>query len=251
MTLIWSSSILGVNFTSSSCPSFILTTLADPTFIQCTSFALLLSTSSKFFAAERSPNSLLPFVLDASCAAPDALCSAYFSTVAAKIQLQGTCGADLQAKNALASQALVGARNYSIMRAVGCLKDVVTGQYCFAQALEAPSPSSSYFYQLVSSFESDDVAHPSQPSGISLPSGTTPQCSTCTAATMSIYSQYARNATLLISNTYAPAQSLTSAVCGPQFAPLVVTPTVLSSSPSHSKSLATVLLAPLLVALLA
>lgn len=40
------------------------------------------------------------------------------------------CGADLQAQNPLAVQALTGFQNYLLYYGAGCLKDNTTGIYC-------------------------------------------------------------------------------------------------------------------------
>lgn len=120
------SSTLGTNFTSTSCPSFFATFLADPSLCvqpaptcsartagpeltlalphsqACAPFSLLLTTSKAFFQAERSPYGLLPYVLDASCSAPTTDCSVLMSSYARQIQLKNTCAQDLERGNPLA-----------------------------------------------------------------------------------------------------------------------------------------------------
>lgn len=96
--------------------------------MSCAPFSLLLSTSQGFFNAERSPNSLLPHVLEASCSAPSTTCSNLMSKLAETITSSSACKDDLAAGNSLANQALTGFKNYDIMRQAGCLKDNSTSQ---------------------------------------------------------------------------------------------------------------------------
>ncbi|ORY92654.1 hypothetical protein BCR35DRAFT_298134 [Leucosporidium creatinivorum] len=211
-------STLGTNFTGTACPSFFATFLADPDFIACAPFSLLISTSSAFFTAERSPYSLLPYVLDASCSASNATCSNLMSQLAVKIRLSNTCGPDLSKGNPLVTEALMGFQNYNLYREAGCQKNNSTGQYCFAQASAESEPDDLYFYYL--------------PEGTSLPSGTTSGCDDCTKGLLQIYSNYATNSTLAISKTYAAGRVLANQACGPTFAPLVAATT---SSDAHRK----------------
>lgn len=116
------------NFTGTACPSFFKTFLADPTFVSCAPMSLLLATSSAFFTAERSPYSLLPFVLDASCSASNETCSALMSQLAAQIRLSNTCGPDLARGQPLVAEALMGFQNYNLYREAGCQKNNSTGR---------------------------------------------------------------------------------------------------------------------------
>lgn len=168
------SSTLGTNFTSTNCPSFFATFLADPTFTACAPFSLLLTTSTAFFTAERSPYSLLPYVLDASCAADSTTCTALMDTLAREIKGTGACGADLALGNPLATEALQGFLNYRLYREVGCQKSNSTeGTYCFADAAANSQPDDLYTYYAGE--------------GTSLPSGTTPDCGSCTQGLFAIY----------------------------------------------------------------
>ncbi|GAA6048279.1 hypothetical protein JCM3770_006517 [Rhodotorula araucariae] len=199
-------STLGTNFTSTACPSFFATLLADPTFQSCAPFSLLLTTSTGFFQAERSPYGLLPYVLNASCTAPQTECLATMSSLAHTIQLKNTCGPDLALGNPLAAEALQGFQGYELMREAGCARNNDTAaQYCFAEASAKADPSDLYYYYL--------------PEGTTLPSGSTPTCDFCTQNLLGIYARYARNATLAIARTYASGRTAASLACGPNFAP--------------------------------
>ncbi|GAA6029896.1 hypothetical protein NBRC10512_003628 [Rhodotorula toruloides] len=211
-------STLGNNFTSTACPSFFATFLANPTFKSCAPFSLLLTTSTGFFQAERAPYGLLPYVLNASCTASQDECTGLMDSLAAKFQLQNTCGPDLAKGNPLAIEALNGFRSYRLMREAGCQTSNTTGRYCFAEASAKTNPSDLYYYYL--------------PEGTSLPSGATSDCDTCTQNLLAIYARYATNTTLAISKTYASGRAAAALACGPNFAPLVATSTAGQKSAS-------------------
>lgn len=210
-------STLGTNFTSTACPSFFATFLADPDFIACTPFSLLLATSSAFFTAQQSPYSLLPYVMDASCEkANKTQCDGVMASYAQQIKASSTCGPDLSRRNPLVVQALAGFQNYDMLYKAGCLRNNVTDQYCFAEAAAQSTASELYFWYL--------------PEGTGLPSGTVTSCESCTQDLMDIYADYATNSTLLISQTYASARTLAVGDCGPTFANYVAPVSAASSS---------------------
>lgn len=188
------------------------------TSISCAPLSLLLTTSNAFFTAQRSPYSLLPFVLDASCSVDNATCSALMSQLVVNIKRPNACGPDFNKGNPLVTEAVQGFQNYDLMRRAGCQRNNVTQQYCLAEACASPDPDELYFYYL--------------PTGSSLPSGTQPACSTCPNQLLTLYSSYAQNSTLTLSKVYAAARSISNQVCGPNFAPAAL------SSTSGSTSLA-------------
>ncbi|GAA5845950.1 hypothetical protein JCM9279_004733 [Rhodotorula babjevae] len=209
-------STLGTNFSSTACPSFFATFLADPTFQSCAPFSLLLTTSSAFFKAQRSPLGLLPYVLNASCSAPEPECASTMATLARTIKLKNTCGPDLESGNPLATEALQGFQSYSLMREAGCARSNETSRYCFAEASAKKDPSDLYFYYLAE--------------GTSLPSGTTPTCDFCTQNLLGIFSRYATNSTLALSRTYSSGRSAAALTCGPDFAPALAVQSKMSSA---------------------
>ncbi|GAA5989537.1 hypothetical protein JCM10908_000521 [Rhodotorula pacifica] len=209
-------STLGTNFSSTACPSFFATFLADPTFQSCAPFSLLLTTSTGFFQAERSPSVLLPYVLNASCSTPLETCANLMDSLAGKIKLQNTCAKDLALGNPLVAEALDGFDSYRLMRQAGCQKSNSTGNYCFADAAAKEDPSDLYFYYL--------------PEGTTLPSGTSPDCDSCSQGLMSIYASYATNSTLPISRTYSSGRAAVALACGPTFAPVVTAVTTTSAA---------------------
>ncbi|GAA5899351.1 hypothetical protein JCM6882_009095 [Rhodosporidiobolus microsporus] len=214
-------STIGTNFTSTACPSFFATFLADPTFTACAPFSLLLTTSTAFFTAERSPYGLLPYVLDASCAADTTTCASLMDRLAKQIKGSNACGPDIDKGNPLAVEALDGLLNYRMYREVGCQKSNGTeARYCFAEAAAKSEPDDLYLYYAGE--------------GTSLPSGTTPDCGSCTEGLFSIYSRYATNSSLPISKTYSGARSAVGVACGPSIAP-AVTATKQNSAP-HARS---------------
>ncbi|SGY48510.1 BQ5605_C001g00657 [Microbotryum silenes-dioicae] len=222
---------LGTNFTSTACPSFFRTFLANPAFIACTPFSLLMSTSNGFFMAARSPFALLPTVLDAACAAPVATCTTLMNQLAGQLAKARNCGNDLSRRNPLVLEALEGFQNYAMMYQAGCQRNNVTAQYCFAEANVATDPSAQYYYYL--------------PEGTFLPSGTVPECGSCTQGLMNIYAQYARNSTYVISQTYGGARTQTALACGPSFAPLIAVASTSAAAPHVSSASASV--SPLLL----
>jgi len=121
-------STLGTNFTSTACPSFFQTFLADPDFIACAPFSLLLATSSAFFKAQQSPDVLLPFVMNATCTVNQTACSAIMDDYATQIRAASTCGPDLTKRNPLVVEALSGFQNYNMMYDAGCLQNNETGK---------------------------------------------------------------------------------------------------------------------------
>ncbi|KAK9898638.1 hypothetical protein P389DRAFT_36524 [Cystobasidium minutum MCA 4210] len=225
--------VLGVNFTSTSCPSFFNRFLADPQFRACSPLSLLLETSTSFFKAMQDPTLLSP-ILDQICSAGADTCLDIMNQYAIQIDQSGTCGPDLRQGNALAVSALNGFRNYKLYYQAGCLKDSNTGEYCFAEAANATTPSDLYIYYL--------------PGGTSLPSGEKPTCNRCSKSVMSTFSNYASNSTLRISETYINARNVIALSCGPSFAPMVAATTVTAGSMQRAFLSAAGMLMPLLAA---
>ncbi|BGP55461.1 hypothetical protein JCM8202v2_003065 [Rhodotorula sphaerocarpa] len=224
-------STLGTNFSSTACPSFFATFLADPAFQACAPFSLLLTTSTAFFRAEKSPTTLLPHILNATCSAPLDSCAGVMDALAVKIKKPNTCGKDLELGNPLVAEALDGFNSYRLMRQAGCVTSNTTGQYCFATAAAESDPSNLYFYYL--------------PEGTTLPSGTSPDCNSCTQDLMAIYAwvaerSHATNSTLPISRTYQSGRAAVALTCGPDFAPAVKAVSSTSSAAGRTTMLAPV-----------
>jgi len=217
--------ILGVNFTSQSCPDFFSTFLGDAAFKTCYPLSLLLETSTSFFKAMQN-SIILPSVIQEMCSADAATCSSTVDHYATEIVKNSACGRDLAKGNALAVAALNGFQNYNLMRDAGCLKDDRTGngQYCFAEAANATLANDLYLYYL--------------PGGTGLPSGTQPTCDYCSKVIMESFSNYATNSTLRLSQTYAGARSVITLACGPSFAPLVAATTTKTSGNTATTKLA-------------
>ncbi|GAA5845745.1 hypothetical protein JCM11251_007296 [Rhodosporidiobolus azoricus] len=225
---------IGTNFTSTACPSFFATFLADPTFTACAPFSLLLTTSTAFFTAERSPYGLLPHVLDVSCSADSSICAPLMDGLAKQIKDSNACGPDIEKGNPLAIEAFNGFLNYRMYQEVGCQRSNSTdAPYCFAEAAARTEPDDLYLYYAGE--------------GTSLPSGTRPDCGSCTAGLFSIYSRYATNSSLLISKTYSGARSAVGVACGPSFAPAISQTTTSSASSTHFELTHTLFFFPALV----
>ncbi|OJD35356.1 c6 zinc finger domain containing protein [Diplodia corticola] len=193
---------LGSNFTSSNCPNFFNSFLENSTFVDCVPLSLLLQTSSAFFDVTRSLVRTTQ-VLDASCSANFAQCSALMDNLAAQLIHDDHCGADYKASNPTVLQAYKGLVAYEPVYQAGCLRDD-SGSYCFANAItNSSSPTDSYPYYL--------------PVGVALPGGSRPTCNSCLQTTMDAFWTYTSNKTQPISQTYAQAAGVVNIQCGPNF----------------------------------
>lgn len=147
-----------------------------------------------------------------------ATCEATMTNLATELKTSA-CKEDLKAGNALAIAALVGFSNYALYRDAGCIINPRTNAYCYIEALAAPAPNDVYMYSL--------------PLGINYPGGAEPTCSKCSQAVMSVMRQYAGNATLPISQTYADTQNKTEPLCGAEYA-LPAVPTSAAAAGARS-----------------
>ncbi|KAG9711237.1 hypothetical protein KCU73_g17235, partial [Aureobasidium melanogenum] len=111
------------------------------------------------------------------------------------IQSPDNCAADLQNQNPTVMQAYTGFVAYQSLYHAGCLLNSNTGSYCFSDAVtNASSPTDSYVYYL--------------PLGISLPSTTSPSCSSCLRDTMSVFASTATNRSQPLSKVYGTAAAM-------------------------------------------
>lgn len=227
--------ILGVNFTSTSCPDFFQEFLSDDTFKTCYPLSLLLETSTSFFRAMKN-DTLLPAVMDQVCAADLDTCTTKMNQLATEIQQNDRCGSDISKGNALAVSALNGFKNFPVLYRAGCLQDSTDSnkEYCFTKAAQAETASDLYLYYV--------------PGGTSLPSGTRPSCDACSKAVMGVYSEYASNSTLPISSTYGNTRNTLAITCGPSFAPMVAATLQGSSSRNLASHLVSLMIAVVLFA---
>ncbi|KAK3691293.1 hypothetical protein LTR37_018738 [Vermiconidia calcicola] len=125
------------------------------------------------------------------------------ASLAQEIQLEENCGADLEMRNPMVTQAYNGFIAYQPLFHAGCLTDL-DGNYCFANAVtNSSAPSSSYVYYL--------------PLGVQLPGGTSPTCDQCLKNTMAVFATYAGNSSQSLSSTYTPAAEQLDMTCGPTF----------------------------------
>ncbi|KAK3069549.1 hypothetical protein LTR53_012017 [Teratosphaeriaceae sp. CCFEE 6253] len=195
-------STMGNNFTSPDCPAFFQSFLTNDTFRQCLPLSLLLQTSAGFFAASRSPV-LLARTLDATCHVDPLLCTPLMATLAASLQQDANCGADLAMGNPTVLQAYNGLTAYQPVYQAGCLTDA-DGRYCFANAIaNTTAGGSSYVYYL--------------PLGVPLPAGTVPACDACLQNTMAIFAAAAGNRSSSLNDDYTAAAQQVDASCGPEF----------------------------------
>ncbi|KAH0336225.1 hypothetical protein KCU81_g8680, partial [Aureobasidium melanogenum] len=210
---------LGNNFTTSSCPAFFKSFLSNDTFNECVPLSLLLQTSTSFFSIQRSPVRLAQ-TLGASCSVNFDSCNTLMASLARQIQSPNNCAADLQNQNPTVMQAYTGFIAYQSLYHAGCLLNSNTGSYCFSDAVtNASSPTDSYVYYL--------------PLGISLPSTTTPSCSSCLRDTMSVFASAATNRSQPLSMVYGTAAAMIDLTCGADFVNASI-PTVPSTGAASS-----------------
>jgi hypothetical protein len=125
-------------------------------------------------------------------------------SLATRIRLPNTCGADYNLENPLVRQAYAGLVAYAPLLSASCLK-ADNGTYCYVEAVLSPTatPADEYIYYL--------------PLGLALPGGSRPRCNTCTQRTMGVFATYAGNLTQPLSTDYSSAATLVDAGCGPNF----------------------------------
>ncbi|KAJ0109289.1 hypothetical protein J7T55_009621 [Diaporthe amygdali] len=204
------------NFTSTSCPTFFESMLADPELQACYPVSMMLQSSQSFFEAEKSLVSIST-VLDHACEANVTRCTDYLARVARNLTDSSNCGADYQAGNPTVTEAYLGLTSYQVVYSATCLKDPKTAVYCFGNAVtNQTNPTETYFYYL--------------PLNSTLPGGTVPICASCLQDTMDIYQVATANRRQPIANTYDSAAEQVNTLCGPNFANTTMPEAIVSSA---------------------
>ncbi|KAI9804873.1 MAG: hypothetical protein M1825_001242 [Sarcosagium campestre] len=158
--------------------------------------------SNSFFKAAKSLVTITQ-VLDASCNAGFASCSALMASYAQSLKQDSNCGEDFNNQNPLVVQALNGLVSYDPMYQAGCLRSD-SGSYCFADAItNVDNPPDSYIYFL--------------PLGLSLPGNSRPTCNSCLQKSMAIFATAAGNASQPASTVYISTAHQIQVGCGPTF----------------------------------
>ncbi|KAI9849631.1 MAG: hypothetical protein M1837_002756 [Sclerophora amabilis] len=205
---------LGSNFTTSTCPDFFASFLANSTFKSCLPLSLLLQSSNSFFKAARSPVRIHQ-VLDATCDVDFETCSTLMNDLATRLVLDEYCGQDFEQENPLVGQAYNGFVAYGPLFQAGCLRSG-SGSYCFADAItNTSSPADSYIYHLAL--------------GMSLPGGSQPTCNSCLQDSMSIFANAASDSRQPLRKNYVNAAQQIDLNCGPDFVNSTI-PTMSSSA---------------------
>lgn len=194
---------LSYNFTTAQCFNYFTNFTQDLSFRQCRPLSLLISSSDAFYSAQSNLTTMTA-ILGATCDTPipEQQCINNMEGFATAIQAQ--CGQDLMNKNPLVLQALNGFQSYAMYRKAGCLRNLRTNSYCYADALTTASATDLYFFNL--GF------------GVSIPRNTIPTCSACVQTLMTLYAGYAVDPTLLISETYAQGAQVAINTCGANYA---------------------------------
>ena len=89
-------------------------------------------------------------------------------------------------------------------RKAGCLRNLRTNTYCYADALTGAASTDLYFFNLGL--------------GATIPRSAIPTCSACVQTLMTLYAGYAVDPTLLISETYAAGAQVAIKTCGASYA---------------------------------
>lgn len=215
---------LSSDFLTGTCQLFFANLTTALEFRQCRPFSLLLSSSQAFLSAQSNLTLLTNLIYGTCNTKPtEEDCIMRMNNYQTDIRQQ--CSQELDNGHALAWDALNGFKNYELYRKAGCLQNMRTNSYCFADAVAASPPSDIYFYQLPlgtalpgsSTSSSSSASETAGPRGLSV----TPTCSPCTQSLMSIFASYATNSSLLISDMYPLAQQLTDQACGIGYAPAI------------------------------
>ncbi|KAL6703767.1 hypothetical protein ACN47E_009066 [Coniothyrium glycines] len=194
---------------TSPCASFLSRLRSSNALNNCHPFSLLLQTSSAFFDASKSFLRITQ-TLDATCGANATQCRTTLDSFARDLVSNTNCRTDYDNDNPMVLQAYNGLIAYRPAYQASCLRDN-EGNYCFANAVSnMTSPTDAYPYYM--------------PIGQELPGGSRPTCNSCLQQAMSVFSQYANNATQPISKTYTTAAQQVTIACGSRFVNVTAAP---------------------------
>ncbi|KZO94224.1 hypothetical protein CALVIDRAFT_539268 [Calocera viscosa TUFC12733] len=199
---------ISLNVTTPNCVNFFNTFIQNVTFRACRPFGMLMSSSQQFQAAQDNLTTLTAIV-GGTCVTDMSAdqCGEVMDWHAEQIALDGNCGLDIDAQEALAVTALEGFRSYRMMRTAGCLLNPVSSAYCYVEAVASLLPNDLYYWVTAL--------------GIPLPNATAPTCSMCTQSLLGTYGLYANDSSLLISQTYPFAVDKAQEACGEGYASTV------------------------------
>jgi hypothetical protein len=127
------------------------------------------------------------------------------ANIAAQLIDDSNCGQDFKQQNPLVSQAYAGLIAYEPIYQATCLRDSVTGSYCFGDAItNATDQADSYPYYT--------------PLGLNMPPTARPTCTECLKDTMQIFAGYAQDAVQPLAKTYITCAGQIDSACGTNFA---------------------------------
>lgn len=186
-----------------TCPRFINSLLANPSFRNCYPISMMVETSNGLFDAKKRLVSMVR-VLDATCTADSAACATFMRQAAKDLVAEANCREEFKAGVSNVMQAWRGLRAYESIHAVSCLHDRNTDSYCYANAVtNSTDRSDSYLYYL--------------PFGYGLPGASNPSCNWCNQETMAIFHATAADRGQLVADTYENAARQVNTVCGTNF----------------------------------
>ncbi|KAL4797485.1 hypothetical protein BDV19DRAFT_47358 [Aspergillus venezuelensis] len=192
------------NFTTTSCPTYFRSFLADSSFTNCHAVSTLLRDSTSFFHTLTSAAST-SLVLDTACAADVSSCTETMNNFASELLDDSNCGQDYADGNPLVTSAYYDMITYEPIYRATCLQNPDSQNYCFVDAVTNTSNPADY-----------DVY--SLPYGSAISSKPLPTCNACLQATLDVFSKWAQVEDQPLANSYMPSANEINGKCGSNFA---------------------------------
>ncbi|KAL4967942.1 uncharacterized protein BDV14DRAFT_168720 [Aspergillus stella-maris] len=211
------------NFTTTSCPNYFRSFLADSSFTNCHAVSTLLRDSTSFFHTLTSAAST-SLVLDTACAADISSCTETMKNFASELLDDSNCGQDYADGNPLVTNAYYDMITYEPIYRATCLQNPDSQNYCFVDAVTNTSNPADY-----------DVY--SLPYGSTISSKPLPTCNACLQATLDVFSKWAQVEDQPLANSYMPSANTINGKCGPNFANVNITVGEDEDVPSSAASL--------------
>ncbi|WRT66470.1 uncharacterized protein IL334_003429 [Kwoniella shivajii] len=218
---------------SSGCMVYLASLLSTSTFISCLPLSLLLTTSSGYSTILQTAlstgnyttlNNLISYTSNPQFggnASPDGSdqCDDYMQNVMSSLSSKSNCGTDIANGNLVAKEAKTGLGNYKLIKQVSTLIDDQSGVYCYLEAVNSKKPDDLYLWGI--------------PSGISLPTKSTPTCSSCSRSLLNTYTAFTSTTPTLNSTLVSTAIKRVNEACGQGFVNLSAVTNTTSSSSSR------------------
>lgn len=207
---------LGTNYTSKSCPKFFTKFLSDSSFQSCHALSLLLRNSNSFFYTLHSAPAT-SHLLDIACDASVSQCAHTLTLLAKNLIKDDNCGEEYKLGNPNVVDAYVDLITYEPIYRASCLKNPVSGDYCFVDAATNstnPADYDTYFVPFGNVLEDHDEASWDN---------NTPTCNKCLQATMNVFAGFAQVDGQPLVESYLPSARVVNRHCGGGFAKMNIT----------------------------